>query len=649
MRRVSNLSERGGLEVPTYSQLQAFNADSTLMLLTSSEGYRIRRVSDFSEVQVFQGFNRQVPRWHPTRSNILVHFDEDWDADVTLQETDVLTNQTTALYTFPDYKAIDSNRSFDELSRDGRWLAGYAIRNDNRREIFTFDLANRRVGLRLPLDQLCTPDPQWGLLEPDWLAPSPLGRFLVTQWVSNGTQRCNGLETYDLQTGAFVGRIVPSHPHGDLGITADGQEFFLTGSDHPDDPNMTGLAYYLLPGTATQAQPHYVQLLDWKALMVHTSCQGPPGVCLISATSWPEATCCRSGWQPFQQEIYLQYLSGGDKPNYGPVVRLAHHRSSEQGYWAQPHATFSQDGHYALFGSDWGIDVGQEHVDPYLIELVTQEGSKADLALTKTDSPDPVTAGKTLTYTVIVANNGPDTATGVTLTDTLPGGVTFVSATPSQGSCSGTSTITCNLGTLVNKATATVTVVVEPAAAGGISNTATVTSSVSDPNTANNTATVVTTVVNPPSIRVTAPNGGETWTRGSTQTIRWTSIGVSGNVKIELSRNGGTSWTTLFKGTANDGMQNWKVTKPATTKARIRVSRVKDPGTTDASDANFTIQRKIRSHVTSDVLCVTSHVPLCAARPFLSAWMVETNVSRRALFCSARGTGSLTLSLEVPL
>ncbi|HEV8718120.1 MAG TPA: hypothetical protein VGX03_35550, partial [Candidatus Binatia bacterium] len=202
-----------------------------------------------------------------------------------------------------------------------------------------------------------------------WLAPSPLSRFLVIQWVGGGTQRCNGLETYDLQTGAFVGRMVPDHPHGDLGTTAEGQEFFLTSSNHPDDPNLTGLAYYLLPGTATQAEPHYVQLLDWKALTSHISCQGPPGVCLISATSWPQATCCRSGWQPFQQEIYLQYLSGGTQPNYGPVVRLAHHRSSEEGYWAQPHATLSQDGHYVLFGSDWGIDAGQEHVDPYLIEL----------------------------------------------------------------------------------------------------------------------------------------------------------------------------------------------------------------------------------------------------------------------------------------
>ena len=497
LRRVSNLSEKGGLEAPTYSQLQAFNADSTLMLLTSSEGYRIRRVSDLSEVQVFQGFNRQVPRWHPTRSNILVHFDEDWDTDVTLQETDVITNQTTDLYTFPDYVAIDSNRSFDELSRDGRWLAGYAVRRDNRREIFTFDLVNRRVGPRLPLDQLCTPDPEWGLLEPDWLAPSPLGRYLVIQWVLDGTQRCSGLETYDLQTGAFVGRIVPNHPHGDLGITADGREFFLTGSDHPDDPNMTGLAYYLLPGTATQAEPHYVQLLDWKALAVHMSCQGPPGVCLISATSWPEATCCRPGWQPFQQEIFLQYLSGGDRPNYEPVVRLAHHRSSEQGYWALPKATLSQDGHYALFGSDWGIDAGQEHVDPYLIELVAsgeQEGAEADLSLTKTDSPDPVTVGNNLTYAVTVTNNGSSAATGVKVTDTLPLGVTFVSATPSQGSCSVKKTVTCDLGTLNEGVSARVTIVVKPKRARTITNRATVTSHVTDSNTTNNTATAVTTV-----------------------------------------------------------------------------------------------------------------------------------------------------------
>ena len=59
--------------------------------------------------------------------------------------------------------------------------------------------------------------------------------------------------------------------------------------------------------------------------------------------------------------------------------------------------------------------------------------ARADLSITKTDSPDPVTAGKNLTYTVQVTNGGPSTASAVTVTDTLPAGVTFVSATPPLG------------------------------------------------------------------------------------------------------------------------------------------------------------------------------------------------------------------------
>ena len=72
----------------------------------------------------------------------------------------------------------------------------------------------------------------------------------------------------------------------------------------------------------------------------------------------------------------------------------------------------------------------------------------ADAAITMVASPDPATVGNNLTYAITVANIGPsnDVATGVTVTDTLPGNVTYVSATPSQGTCTGTSTVTCNLG-----------------------------------------------------------------------------------------------------------------------------------------------------------------------------------------------------------
>lgn len=93
------------------------------------------------------------------------------------------------------------------------------------------------------------------------------------------------------------------------------------------------------------------------------------------------------------------------------------------------------------------------------------------------------------------------------------------------------------------------------------------------------------------SITLTSPNGGENWRIGTTQTIRWTSTGITGKVKIHLSRDGGGTWaTTVTKGTANDGSHPWKVTKPATTRAKIRVCSVSLPSKCDPSDANFTIR-----------------------------------------------------------
>ncbi len=119
----------------------------------------------------------------------------------------------------------------------------------------------------------------------------------------------------------------------------------------------------------------------------------------------------------------------------------------------------------------------------------------ADLSVAKDDNPDPVNATQNLTYTVTVTNNGPSAATNVVLTDTLPAAVTFVSATPSQGTCSGTTTITCNLGAINNGANATVTIVVQPTGAAlSLTNTVAVSATEFDPTPANNSDTEATTV-----------------------------------------------------------------------------------------------------------------------------------------------------------
>src|SRR4029453_2193877 len=83
-------------------------------------------------------------------------------------------------------------------------------------------------------------------------------------------------------------------------------------------------------------------------------------------------------------------------------------------------------------------------------------------------------------------NNRPDIAADVELTDTLPGAVALVSATPSAGSCTGTSIIVCDLGSLANGASATVTIVVGTTAIGTLTNTASVTLAETDTDPSNN-------------------------------------------------------------------------------------------------------------------------------------------------------------------
>jgi uncharacterized repeat protein (TIGR01451 family) len=110
----------------------------------------------------------------------------------------------------------------------------------------------------------------------------------------------------------------------------------------------------------------------------------------------------------------------------------------------------------------------------------------ADVSVTKSDTPDPVTVGTNVTYTMTITNNGPDIATDVELTDTLPGAVTLVSATPSAGSCTGTSIIVCDLGSLANGASATVIIVVGTTAIGTLTNTASVSLAETDTDPSNN-------------------------------------------------------------------------------------------------------------------------------------------------------------------
>jgi uncharacterized repeat protein (TIGR01451 family) len=119
----------------------------------------------------------------------------------------------------------------------------------------------------------------------------------------------------------------------------------------------------------------------------------------------------------------------------------------------------------------------------------------ADLAVSQSDSPDPVLAGGQLTYDVRVRNDGPAAATAVTVLDELDALVRFESAAPSRGTCTHVAgVVRCDLGAMAAGETASITVRVTPLQQGNVRARATVQGPEPDPDAADNTSSALTTV-----------------------------------------------------------------------------------------------------------------------------------------------------------
>ncbi len=141
-------------------------------------------------------------------------------------------------------------------------------------------------------------------------------------------------------------------------------------------------------------------------------------------------------------------------------------------------------------------DVTSNEIDNNLANNSDSENTTinppTDLTIIKTDSPDPAYTGAPLTYQINVFA-GPNPVNGVTMSDPLPATFDLDSVSSTAGSCSGTTTISCNLGNLAANAVVTVTIVGTAVTTDTLTNTATVTGS-PDPNPNNNDSTAVTAV-----------------------------------------------------------------------------------------------------------------------------------------------------------
>ena len=150
-------------------------------------------------------------------------------------------------------------------------------------------------------------------------------------------------------------------------------------------------------------------------------------------------------------------------------------------------ATINQAGSITNTASLTGVD--QPDIDPGNdVVSITVGGEQADLQITKTVNRPNAHVGDQVTFVATLRNNGPSTATAITVSDQVTAGLRIDDATPSQGSFD-TVTRTWNAGNLAAASEATLTVTATVLAAGAQTNTATITGSgTADPNISNNSA-----------------------------------------------------------------------------------------------------------------------------------------------------------------
>ncbi len=188
---------------------------------------------------------------------------------------------------------------------------------------------------------------------------------------------------------------------------------------------------------------------------------------------------------------------------------------------------------------------------------------EADLAITKTDGVTTAVPGQTLTYTIVAANNGPSGEPSATVIDMFPAILSCTYTSIAAGGASGnTAAGAGNLAETLNlpsgsSVTYTVVCSIPSAASGGLSNTATISGTITDPIAGNNSATDAdTTLVPEADISVTKTDGVTSAVPGQTTltyTIVTSNNGPSDNPSVSLGDMFPAELTCTYTSVAADG------------------------------------------------------------------------------------------------
>ena len=244
---------------------------------------------------------------------------------------------------------------------------------------------------------------------------------------------------------------------------------------------------------------------------------------------------------------------------------------------------FFPSGSVVVNGIEQGLFVLRPRVAP--------RGQPSGLSVTIAGPGDPAPTDREWSFLVKVANDGAAPLSETRVIETPPT-VPPVSARASQGECAVTTVVTCDLGRLAAGSAAFVTITIQAAGEREFVSSAVVSARADDGSRREASALAMTRGVRyPPALSLRRPATGTTFVIGRNNTIQWTLRGVTGGVRIDLSRDDGASWVRLADDAANVGFYDWTGAGQSTGRARIRVTSVARPDLTQTS-AFFTIGRQ---------------------------------------------------------
>lgn len=333
-----------------YSRRQAFNADGSRMLIYSGDGgWHLYSADTLAHLGELPGLGGDAEaQWHPSDPALLYYVPT--NGGLVLRRLDVVSGQQTTVADFSGRlpwpgAAHVWTKSEGSPSADGRYW-GFMVDDAAFASValFTYDLQTDTI-----IATYATNGDR-----PDHVSMSASGLYFVVSWdAPRGTRVFNR----DF-SGEFL--LLPSSEHSDLALDANGDDVYVSidyGSNG-GDVFMTNLRTRV----RTDLFPTY---LSGTATAIHFSGKAfaRPGWVLVS--TYDPFIPAGQGPQWLHEKLFVLELAPNPRR-----LQLAHHRSTNIDYWAEPHATASRDFSRVLYNSNWNASAANtDDVDAYLIEL----------------------------------------------------------------------------------------------------------------------------------------------------------------------------------------------------------------------------------------------------------------------------------------